>query len=454
MAVNGVGGVTLVLRFADVGVATYGSLRVVGDPTRTVTWVVADSHLTAVTVELDAALPVPHGEETTEDAVGRALTAGPLASPDAELRWSYHLGSLLLSEEAWALLSECVADPRPTLFVTPTARLAQTPFAMLAVPTASPVTNGSVETAPAESGVGPGLPDIAELTDGYRLMEIADVVMAPPVNIVRAPRRAVSWEDRCHNPPVLILDPRVPGQRPDSPLGSVLGRPSSSSPVAQHFAGILESESALPDVGSAVELFRRSDIDRNWLSRMLQDEPSRLLFVGHASAAPGDAGYAERAAIHLACPEAIPGYADAVGTHRPFTAADLLADTSRWPMPPRVALVACASGSDYRFDEATGMVAAVILSGAEVVTATLWSLPTNAGYRRFSRDAATEDTDLMAELIVAVDTAHRADDAARSVGRWQRAQMRRWREGDQSAHPIYWGALVTFVVRANQTLPS
>ncbi|WP_207840280.1 CHAT domain-containing protein [Williamsia soli] len=449
MAVNGTGGMTLVLRFADVGVATYGSLRVVGDPARTVTWVVADSHLNAATALLDAALPVPYGEESAGDAIDRALTAGPLASPDSELRWSYQLGSLLLSVQAWTLLSECVADPRPMLFVTPTARLAQTPFAMLAVPTALSLANGLVDTTPAEFSGGQELPDLPELTDGYRLMEIADVVMAPPANIVRAPRRVVSWEDRRHNPPVLLLDPRVPGQRPDSPLGSVLGRPSPTSVVAQHFAEILAAETVIPDVGTAVELFRRSDIDRIWMSRTLQDEPSRLLFVGHASAAPGDAGYAERAAIHLACKESIPGYADVVGTHRPFTAADLLVDTSRWPMPPRVALVACASGSDYRFDEATGMVAALILAGAEVVTATLWSLPTTAGYLRFQGEAAAGGRDPMAELIVAVDSAHRADDAARSVGRWQRAQMRRWRDGDVGAHPIYWGALVTFVVGAD-----
>jgi hypothetical protein len=30
---------TLVLRFADVGIATYASLRVVGQPSRTVAWV-------------------------------------------------------------------------------------------------------------------------------------------------------------------------------------------------------------------------------------------------------------------------------------------------------------------------------------------------------------------------------------------------------------------------------
>ena len=37
--------VTLVLRFADVGIATYASLRVVGQPARTVTWAVQESDL-------------------------------------------------------------------------------------------------------------------------------------------------------------------------------------------------------------------------------------------------------------------------------------------------------------------------------------------------------------------------------------------------------------------------
>lgn len=436
--------VILVLRFADVGVATYGSLRVVGDPARTVTWVVTEPQSAAAAALLAAALPVQYGDESIEDALGRALTAGPLSSPDTELRWSYELGSVLLSAQAWALLSECVANPRPLLFVTPTARLAQIPFAMLAVPTAFPV---ATETTSAEESDIPQLVDIdiTEVTDGYRLMEIADVVMAPPVNIVRSARRAAKWDVLRDKPPVLLLDPRVPGQRPDSPLGSVLGRPSPANAITTHFADRVESRSVIPDVEAAVDLFRRSDTDRIWLSRMLAAEPSRLLFVGHASAAPGDAGYAERAAIHLACQDTIPGYADAVGTHRPFTAADLLTDTTAWPMPPRVALLACASGNDYRFDEATGMVAAVILAGAEVVTATLWSLPTTAGHRRFRGDAALADSDPMSELVIAVDTAHDADDAARAVVRWQRSQMRRWRQGDRAAHPIYWGALVTFV---------
>ena len=32
---------TLILRYADVGIATYASLRIVGQPSRTVNWVVA-----------------------------------------------------------------------------------------------------------------------------------------------------------------------------------------------------------------------------------------------------------------------------------------------------------------------------------------------------------------------------------------------------------------------------
>ena len=72
---------------------------------------------------------------------------------------------------------------------------------------------------------------------------------------------------------------------------------------------------------------------------------------------------------------------------RPLTAADLM--SAKLPMPPRIAMVACASGGDYQFDEATGLVAAMILGGAQLVTATLWSLPTAAGYRQFARAAGS-----------------------------------------------------------------
>jgi hypothetical protein len=390
---------TLVLRFADVGIATYASLRVVGEPARTITWVVAEADLVAALDQLSAALPDPRPAETQRDAVERAVATGPFAAPATELALARALGTQLLAPAAWQLLTDCVASPRATLFVSPSARLARVPWGLLAM-----------------AG-----------DDGYRVMELVDVLMAAPSNIVHSTRKPAVWDERRDGPTLLVLDPRVPGQRPDSALGSVLGRPSAETTLSQHFTMLMKTRTTLPDASSAVELFRRSDADRAWLGRQLDLRPSRMLYVGHATAADGDVGHADRAALHLA-------------DESPLTAADLM--TMELPMPPRIAMIACASGGDYQFDEATGLVAAMILGGAQLVTATLWSLPTAAGYRQFT--AAEHDP--MAEAIIAVDRAHEEPEAGRAVNRWQREQMRRWQGGDTSASPLYWAALATFAV--------
>jgi hypothetical protein len=167
------------------------------------------------------------------------------------------------------------------------------------------------------------------------------------------------------------------------------------------------------------------------MAGLLSQSPSRLLYVGHATAADGDVGHADRAALHLA-------------DDRPLTASDLM--SAKLPFPPRIALLACASGGDYQFDEATGLVAAMILCGAQLVTATLWSLPTAAGYRQFAPTPVETTADPMVDAILAVDRAHEDADAGSAVNRWQREQMRRWRDGDVTASPLYWAALVTFAV--------
>lgn len=416
---------TLVLRFADVGIATYASLRAIGEPAKTVTWVVEEPILLAAVQHLVDALPNPHRDETRRDAVERALTTGPFATPAGELTVAYVLGALLISSAGWDLLMEYVATPRAVLFIAPTARLADVPWGVLAVPTTGPTQQELVRArAAATTAAGPEsarlpwqLDDLSTRTEGYRLMELVDVLMAVPPNIVHSPRTPTPFAERAGRPALLILDPRVPGQRPDSDLGSVLGRPTPQSPLVRHFGG-------------AVEVFRRADADRHWLATQLAQDPSRLLFVGHATAAEGDLGYADRAAIQLAEQDRL-------------SAADLM--SAGWPVPPRVALLACESGGDYRFDEATGLVAALILGGAQLVTATLWSLPTGAGYRQFGAPDDPE-FDPMAELVIAVDDAHQQAAAGLAVNRWQRAQMRRWRDGDVTASPLYWAALVTFAV--------
>ncbi len=163
----------------------------------------------------------------------------------------------------------------------------------------------------------------------------------------------------------------------------------------------------LPVVADPVELFRRTDADRHWLAELLAQRPSRMVFVGHVSTAV-DGGGAEGAALHLACPAEVAGHADPVGAHRPLQVRDLLELDA--PIPSRVALVACASGGDYRFDEAAGLVAALVIGGAEVVTATLWSLPTAAGHRQAAPDPLSVTEDPMAELVIGVDEAHQGRD--------------------------------------------
>lgn len=392
----------LVLRYADVGVATYASLRVVGAPERTVTWAIDETSLATVRNMLADALPDPRLSETLREALERAFTVGSFADPAAEQQLAKILGEHLIPAAGWQLIADSAGEPLPVLFVAPTARLAQVPWSLLAAPG----------------------------DRGQRLIELADILIPTPPNIANAPRIPARWDQRRDSAALLVLDPRVPGQRPDSALGSVLGRPDADGPLARHFAELRARRDVLPEVSSTVELFRLAHADRGWLADQLSRTPGRLLYVGHATVADGEAGQADRAAVYLA-------------DERPLTAADLM--TAQWPIPPRAALLACSSGGDYRFDEATGLVAALILGGAVLVTATLWSLPTTAGYRQFVSGASGSD-DPMAAVVIAVDTAHEATDAGRAVNAWQRAQMRRWWDGDLVASPLYWAALATFAV--------
>ncbi|WP_235735699.1 hypothetical protein [Nocardioides alcanivorans] len=203
---------TLVLRYADVGVATYASLRVVGAPERTVTWVVEEPWLLAALEELDDALPEPRGGESAAEAVSRARTYGAFSDPDSELALAYHLGALLISMPAWHLLLDCVSDPRADLFVTPSARLGRVPWGQLAVPLVVPdletLLRASAEAITTE-GTGAARIDWLDarkgtFPEGFRLMELADVAMAVPTNIAARHRRQPGPDGER---PLLVLDP-------------------------------------------------------------------------------------------------------------------------------------------------------------------------------------------------------------------------------------------------------
>jgi hypothetical protein len=134
--------------------------------------------------------------------------------------------------------------------------------------------------------------------------------------------------------------------------------------------------------------------------------------------------------------------------HRPLTAADIVLGhrpgiPAPWRMPNRVALIACESGGEARFAEPVGLVAAALHTGAEYVTATRWTLPTDAGLRAFGPTANSETTALPG-AIIAVNTAHESADPVASLNHWQREKAVRWEaEGRLEDSPIIWAAFGT-----------
>jgi len=251
------------------------------------------------------------------------------------------------------------------------------------------------------------------LSEGERLVHVADVSLLAPATVRNAPGRVVSPCDPA-SPVVGVLDPRVPGFADDSVLGSVLGSPSPS--LVAMAAGLVPGG------------IRRSDVTRDVLKPLLASA-GRFLYVGHVTGAR----HGLDARLHLSCGAGTSGRAELVGPHRPLTAADI-ALPRPWRVPNRVALVACESGGDVRFAEPSGLVAAMVHGGAEFVTATRWSLPT---------DAVLPDG-AFAAAVVAVNGAHEGVDPVAGVGAWQRECASRWEAaGGLADSPVLWGAFST-----------
>ncbi|MEI5097854.1 CHAT domain-containing protein [Streptomyces sp. PmtG] len=373
--------------------------------------------------ELAAALP-----GTGEGAAGlrRAFERGALADPRAERRLARTLAEALWPEGLTAQIRQVSQRAgRPLLRVQPSPRVAQVPWELLAVDGASDV----------------------------RLIDLADVVTTTATSLRR--RHASEQPVRDSRPVVLVLDPRVPGFRADSPLGSVLGPPGADEDLMSLVRARLGAGAVEPALAAPAEAFRRTDLDRDWLSGVLREGARRLMYVGHVSGAPVEGGQSEDGSLHLCCGPRSTGLADAVRTHRPLSAKDLLLGTLPlrpdgeagariWPAPPRVALIGCESGGDLRFAESFGLATAMIYNGADLVTATRWALPTSFAFHRFA--GLPESVRPLSEAIVAVDAAHEDPDPVRRLGRWQRERLDRWRADGRIEHaPLLWAAMTNIV---------
>ncbi|MFC3450507.1 hypothetical protein [Amycolatopsis speibonae] len=402
---------TFLLRFADAG-HTFLTWRTIEDLDTVHTHPIDFALVGTARECLDAASPTPREGESVADAVRRSLGEDAFGSFAGEQRLARVLALNLLPADLVARLRRAAADGnRPLLRIQPSPSLAGVPWGLLALPD---------RRADHVLEIG----EIGTCFDSdERVLDVADVSLLAPAAIPRRPSSA-------DGPPVYLLDPRIPGQSAFGELGSVLGKQEATSPLIRHLDARLADGPVLPAAARGLDLVRRTDTDRRLLTELVARPCSRLVFVGHVSRVRDE--YGAQTALHLSCSADLPGTAAPIGTHRPFTAADLAlsgVDT----LPARVALIGCASAGDFGLAEPFGVLLAAVAAGAGLVAATVWALPTSA---------AVPGSDPMSELVIAVDTALAGEDPVGELCAWQRTRLARWREKPEPASsPVFWAPL-------------
>ena len=417
---------------------------------------------TAVDV-LDRALitPLRSGEgaqaeiESKEMAATRALRSGAFATLDGERRLAALLARAVLPAVLRRQLCERF-DAQGTVHVriTPSPRIARVPWELLFVDA------------------------------DRRLLDIALVTFDPPATVHT--RRSVlppNWEDVRHLPPLHVLDPRLPRSAIEHGYRQTLSGLSKNALLD----GISDEIASTGDWDISVDTPR--NFDRVALSQALKNGRSRMFYFGHVSSRPDEPG---SASIHLfdvtgdtASESGHWGMAEVLrsptesgklgpirnGDHVPLCALDFLLGTQQcsdervwsrygsdrrnygfelWPIPCRVALIACEGGVDFRSTETFGLVMALVDSGASLVTTTRWTLPTDNAFH--SIGAVRRSVLPTVELALVVDRAHGGPNAVEAVTHWQREQLRLWESnsGDLAYSPIVWASLTHTVAEARQ----
>lgn len=407
-------------------------------------------------------------EQTVQKTVQQVLTDGPFADQGAERELSRELTQSVLPPRLRELIRDLYEqDVALRLRITPSPRLAPIPWELLCV----------------DEG--------EDLVEPRRLVEIAEIVLDPPVTVhadrSRLPR---PWSEVKTFPALHIIDPLLPASAHSAGYGQTI-------PNDSHLVHVIGNDPTTVR-GDGFPVLR-DEVSRLDLSRCLLEVPeiSRLLYFGHISSSSDEPG---SASLHLSDvywsgpradhepndvwgmsepvrPSSEQGYAHSAqpGNHMPLSALDLLLGTSLaqdpeahhlygfddptlghqlWPMPSRVALVACEGGVDYRSAETFGLVMAMIDAGAELITTTRWPLPTDHAFATLTRpprppNDSGSSSGPTTELALAVDSAHRHEDAVASLRQWQLNKLRRWRtSGDIADTPLLWASLSTTVAPA------
>ncbi|MFV0457193.1 MAG: hypothetical protein ACK5MT_00240 [Actinomycetales bacterium] len=190
-------------------------------------------------------------------------------------------------------------------------------------------------------------------------------------------------------------------------------------------------------------------VEPAWLADRLHEPRSRFVYVGHVL--PGVDAADTRCELGAAGSGAS-GEAMVLTAHEVFMAvagpvdgpmggSGALSASLSWPMPPRVALIACESGTDLRHAEPFGLVTAFLEAGARWVTATRWPLFTSDAYGHY----AGRRVDPLAAASHEIDQAVASLDPVAGVGDWYRTRLTAWRAtGALSDSPLLWAAFITY----------
>lgn len=231
-----------------------------------------------------------------------------------------------------------------------------------------------------------------------RLIELADVSWMGPIlprDIAASPQPAPNTAGRG---PLYVIDPPVRGK-----------------------CRVVSPDFFLPGMQEAGARIQKSVFDANGFACHLAQGASRLYLLGHAkewATRPGE--------THFLISETRLGAGIVLGEDH--------------SSPPRVAIVACASGVDLADSEPLGLATAFLIRGADTVQGTLWPLPTDHGLSQ--TDAAASGA--FTELATAIDKALPSDAPVAALCAYQRRRLGAWRANPVLRNsPVLWGAAMT-----------
>lgn len=436
----------VLVRAADAG-DTFVAWRWLDDPQTPYAERLDTTALTAALDVLNSGLLYPPDGRSRDEWSAAILTNGPLANRESEAVLARRLAEAVLPARLRSqILARARSGERVRVRVTPSPRLARVPFELLA------------------------------LEGDRRLIEVADIRYDPPstvhVDRGRTPPPG-GWGEVKHLPVLYVVDPVLPPSlNAEGGDAQTLTLARARRVWADRLADRVVAGRALStgtDGGQAVphvhaELARHGSAEDPGLRELLRTDHSRLFYFGHVSSDPDEPG---SAALHLHdTNDNTWGMAEVPGgraAHRPLNALDLLLGTllapsselgtprspapdrvaghEIWPMPTRVAVIACEGGADYRSAETFGLVMAMLNAGAELVTTTRWVLPTDSAFHQAHpgglRRAVPTTT-----LALRVDEAHEQADPVADLADWQREQLAAWRHTGSIEHtPLLWAAL-------------